>query len=121
VRTVESVARGNCILLSTGVGSRDDLYDDNGTMVTALTRAVFDLNRRDMGVTNVKVIINRELLGTSPRVTVPSLAYELENVRSLFEHPRPFTGGDSPHAASVRDRVMEELGLEYQYDLYTQN
>lgn len=110
VGAVERSANGAYIYLTLGETERDELVDEYGRAVRGVTRAVTQWGGGAAMVSNVAVVTNRDLTGGLPDEIVKSLAFELENVRYLYEtRGRVSSGADSPRAASTQRRVIREL------------
>ena len=109
LKRVKKSTAGSYIYLSLGTTEKDRLTDFWGDTVRGVTRSTFEYYDRTRLPKSVTVITNRDLVGTTPRDIVRSIAFELENVDYSFRNPKVDFPGDSPLAAITQERIMKEL------------
>jgi hypothetical protein len=109
LRRVKRSTAGSYIYLSLGTTERDRLIDFWGDTVRGVTRSTFEYYDRTRLPKSITVITNRDLVGTTPRDIIRSIAFELENVDYSFRNPTVDFPGDSPLATITQRRIMEEL------------
>ncbi len=111
IQRVRRKTAGNFVVLTSGNTESDNLIDYSNRAVKALTRSEFRYYNALKIPKRVTIYTNRDIVGSSPKEIVKSLAFELENVIHAYSHSHGPFGKDSPRAALTQKLVCNELGL----------